>query len=369
MGLTFLETAPSALFARFKTVFEAASGRVLYPAQVENLLLKVLAYADAERRIATQYAAEQNLVEHAVGPHLDALGANLETPRLAPRPARCDVVFTLESPAPGLTSFPAGAAVKTADAKMAFLTLAPAYIVGGSTESRPVLAECPAPGAHANGLPPGVVCCIDPALPGASVANTVETYGGGDLEGDGAYRARLLLSHTRFGGGTAEGYRLAALSASPDVADALAVSSADPADGNITIYVLAKDGDAPEGLLGLVRDHCNRPDVRLIGDYAVAARARRVPYEIKAAVKVRLGQDAAVVLDKIRGLAWAYGAARSAALGLDVTPTQALLAPAPLGDAIYSVELEEPSQILEIGPDEWACLAGVDVTYGGTADE
>jgi phage-related baseplate assembly protein len=374
MGLDFLETGASALFDRFKAVFEAASGRVLYPAQVENLLLKVLAYVDSERRIATQYAAEQNLVEYAAGPHLDALGANLETPRLQPRPAQCDVAFALSAPGPALARFPAGTAVKTADGVIAFATLADAWIPAGQVESRPVPAQCLEPGAHANGLAPGVLCCLAPAAEGRSASNATETGGGGGLESDEAYRARLLLAPARFGGGTADGYRLAALGASPDVADALAVQArsdqagaADASgavcapDGNIVVYVRSRAGDPPQSLLDLVNARCNSDAVRLIGDWTAAAPARRVPYEVRARLRVRRGHDHAVTLGRVRELLLAFGAAHSARLGMDVTPTQILLSLAPLSDAIYGIDLVEPAADLEIAPDAWACLTDVAV--------
>jgi phage-related baseplate assembly protein len=386
MGLTFLETGASALFARFKSVFEAASGRVLYPAQVENLLLKVLTYVDAERRIATQYAAEQNLVEYAAGPHLDALGANLETPRLQPRPAQCDVVFAWDGPAPALASFPAGTSIKTVDGRIEFRTLAQAWIAAGKDASRPVPAQCTEPGAHANGLAPGVLCDLGlasgalvrtPDAPeGASASNATATGGGGGLEDDEAYRTRLLLAPARFGGGTADGYRLAALTASPDVADALAVQAAgaakqgpgaaSPADGNVLVYVLSKTGDPPQSLLDLVKARCNADAVRLIGDWTTAAPAHRVPYAVRAHLKVRRGHDHAVTVGRARDLALAYGAAHSARLGLDITPTQILLTLAPLADALYGIDIQEPAAALEIGPDAWASLAPDDVTI--TAD-
>jgi phage-related baseplate assembly protein len=374
MPLTFLDTDPTACFARLKAVFEAHAGRVLYPAQVENLLLKALAYADSERRIATQFAAEQNLVIYAVGAHLDALGANMETPRLAPAPAECSVAFALAEPSPLGTSIPAGTRVQSADGIFVFETLNPAYVIKGRAASSPVLARCAAPGKAANGLEPGVLCCIKPLeghpLPGVTAANTTITGGGGDLETDDAYRARLLLSPARWGGGTASGYRLAALTASAEVSDALAVAGEQP--GDIRIYVLAKNGDPPGPLLAKVSIRCNADDVRLIGDHVTVAAAVAVPYAIRATIKVRSNQDPAEIQDKVRALALAYAAEKAAKLGADVTPTQVLLALSPVKEAIYTVELQEPAAILEIGANEWAQLSTepeITLDPTGTIDE
>ena len=370
MGLTFLDTDPAACFARLKAVFEGYSGRVLYPAHVENLLLKVLAYADSERRIATQFAAEQNLINFAVGAHLDALGANIETPRLQPAPAECMVAFTLALPSPLGTSIAAGTRVQSADGQFVFETLNPAYVIRNRDRSSSVQARCINVGKAANGLEPGVLCCIAPAIAGVSGANVTTTGNGGDLENDEAYRARLLLSPARWGGGTASGYRLAALTANTEVADALAVQGEQ--QGDIKIYILAKNGRAPEPLRALVERRCNADDVRLIGDSVSVDHAEAKPYHIRATIKVRSNQDPAEIQDKVQALAHAYAAEKSARLGADVTPTQVLLALSPVKEALYTVELHEPSEIIEIGASEWAQLDGdpeIILDPTGVADE
>jgi phage-related baseplate assembly protein len=236
-------------------------------------------------------------------------------------------------------------------------------------------------------LAAGTLCCLDPSTPGATAASVTATYGGGDTETDAAYRARLLLAPARHGGGTADGYRLAALSTSPDVIDALAVrhigragsapdgepspdapSGADT--GNILLYVMAKDGiEASQGLCAMVEARCNRSDVRLIGDWITAVPASTVPYTISAAVTLRHGNDAAEILDKARALAHAFGATHNTALGADVTPTQITLALAPLADAIYTIDLQRPAATIEIGKSEWAKLEGVEITLAGVVDE
>ena len=70
----FLETDPSILVDSLVAAFESASGKTLYPAQVERLMVDVMAYREGLVRQTIQYAAEQNLVDFATGARLEALG-------------------------------------------------------------------------------------------------------------------------------------------------------------------------------------------------------------------------------------------------------------------------------------------------------
>jgi len=377
--LTFLETDPAVLFQDLKKIFETYADRTLYPAQIENLLLKTLAYVDSERRIATQYAAEQNLVAYATGPHLDALGANLETPRLQPSKARCEITFTQPAPAAFSFTIQPGVIIKTADGRFAFETITQGHVVQGETTIEPVQAQCLENGAAANGIPTGMICDLGPALQGYAAANTTTPTGGGDLETDEAYRTRLLLTPARFGGGTADGYRLAALGASPEVADALAVPGAQP--GDIQVYILARTSNggtaASRDLCLAVAERLNKADVALIGDRVAVDPALDVPYSITADLILRAGHDRDLVRAKASVLAFEFGAAHSARLGIDVTPTQILLALAPLADAIYSIDLATlapdinlpKGAPLVINPNQWARLTTVTFRYAGAVNE
>jgi len=365
MGLTFLDTDAGPLFARIKTAFETFAGRVLYPAQVENLLLKVLTYVDSERRIATQYAAEQNLVAYATGEHLDALGVMMATPRLQPTAAECRIRLTLDEPSLPGRSFPAGLRITTEDGKLAFETLEPCYVISGQSVSSVAPARCTTFGTRGNGLDAGVLCELDPKIEGATVENVTATEGGGDLESDTAYRERLMLSTARFGcGGSAKAYRYWALSASSLVADALAM--ADRESGDIHIYVLSTEGEPSQELLARVETVCNADDVRLINDYVRAFPANRREYAIHAEITVYDTHDPEIILDKVRILAAEYATQHRARLGADVTPTQVLLALKT--DGLYQINLTQPAEIIPVSASEFAKCTGIDIRLAGVTN-
>ena len=61
----------------------ALTGRTLYPAQVERLVIDLVAYRESLTREAIQDAGKQNLVSFARAPFLDYLGELLGVRRLA----------------------------------------------------------------------------------------------------------------------------------------------------------------------------------------------------------------------------------------------------------------------------------------------
>jgi len=377
MSIEFLNTDTRTILAELKTAFEDASGRVLYPAQVENLLLHTLAYRESLLRNDIQRCAEQNLVAYAIGQHLDELGRNLETPRLQPTAAETRVRFTLADDAPdGGRQFPIGSRATTEDGKVAFETLDVAYVISGTKESTAVRARCTAPGTAGNGLDgedregnKGAVCCLDPKQPGVTATNTEGTEGGSDLETDEAYRERLMMSMSRFGGGTAKAYRLWAMTASALVSDALAVAGD---DGTINIYIhspqsgaQSPDGLASHELCDIVKSYCNRDDVCLVNDIVNVQPASPRDYEIRATLTVSADHDPLIVRDRVLALANGFALSRAARLGTDVTRTQVLMALSPEKDGLYEVELEEPAGTVRVEAAQFARATRIDIVLDG----
>ena len=79
----FVPRNPEARIAELIARYEAATGKTLYPAQPERLLIDLVAYADENVRNAVQFAGEQNLLAFAEGAALDNLAAFFGVTRLA----------------------------------------------------------------------------------------------------------------------------------------------------------------------------------------------------------------------------------------------------------------------------------------------
>lgn len=71
---SFIDRDPVVITAELKSHWESATGKTLYPGQVEALLIDLLAYRESLVRIGIQEAAKQNLVAFARAPMLDYLG-------------------------------------------------------------------------------------------------------------------------------------------------------------------------------------------------------------------------------------------------------------------------------------------------------
>lgn len=78
----FVTNDAQARVAELVARYEAATGKTVYPAQPERLLMDNIAYADANLRAAIQYAGEQNLLAYAEGAALEHLAAFFGVARL-----------------------------------------------------------------------------------------------------------------------------------------------------------------------------------------------------------------------------------------------------------------------------------------------
>lgn len=78
----FVANDAQARVAELVARYEAATGKMVYPAQPERLLIDNVAYADANLRAAVQYAGEQNLLAYAEGAALEHLAALFAVARL-----------------------------------------------------------------------------------------------------------------------------------------------------------------------------------------------------------------------------------------------------------------------------------------------
>lgn len=79
---SFVARDPAAITADIIAQYESLTGKTLYPAQIERVLIDIIAYRESLLRVALQDAAMQCLVRYARAPMLDMLGEGVGTPRL-----------------------------------------------------------------------------------------------------------------------------------------------------------------------------------------------------------------------------------------------------------------------------------------------
>lgn len=232
------ETDASVWRGKLIAWFEAASGRTLYPMQVEMLLIETLAYAMSVAGEEAQMVAEQHLVATAGEAGLARLAPNRSTPRLPAAAARVTLRFARLAGFVGAIFLPAGL---RAGAGVTFVTLAAATLAAG-TLSIDVTAQAEVAGVAGDGFAPGQISTLLDPIAGVSVVNVTTSAGGSDPEGLEAWRLRVANAFERVSsGGSRAWYRETAMGVSAAIVDVAVVR---PQPCYVDLYVLTAQGPA-----------------------------------------------------------------------------------------------------------------------------
>ncbi len=200
---------------------------------------------------------------------------------------------------------------------------------------------------------------VDPGDPDA-IPPVPPTY-----ESDAEFRARIPLSLESYTTAGSEGsYVFHGLSADGDVKDVSAVS---PSPGQVTVYVLSRDGDgtASVDLIAAVDAALNAEKVRPITDQVTVQSASIVNYTIEAELVLYPGPDSAVVLEAAQDAAEAY-ANSVHRMGYDVALSgvyEALHRP-----GVQRVNLTQPTANITISDGQAAFCTGITLTVAGSTD-
>lgn len=354
----FIARDPAAITAEIIADYEAATGKVLYPAQVEALWINQLAYRETLTRIGIQEAAKQNLVTFARFPMLDYLGELVDCPRQPGGYARVPLRFSFAALAAPMV-LPAG--IRVQSGTLVFATETAAVGHPGDTQVD-VWAACQTEGAVGNGLAAGSLTQIlDNVPPGVSVANTDVSGGGTDVEENTPYRARVAMAWERAACGSFGSYRFNALSVDASITD---VGVSTDADGQVTVSALTAAGPANGGLLDAIRTQLNRDDLRPLTDQVVVIAPARIGYQIDLRVTLLNGSPGAAVQSAAIAALQAYAADRRAALGQDLVTSQ-IEQPVQALAGVYSVRVVSPAPRV-LGPHEWADAELVSVSVEST---
>lgn len=358
----FLVTDPAILMQEMVVDFETTTGRVLQPAQVEQLLINFIAYRETLVRLDVQHAAEQNLVAFADGQNLDNLAADLGVTRLVAVHAVATMRFSLAGVLGTATIIPAGTRIRTTDGLQIFQTNAEGKIlVGLLYNDLPV--TCTVGGLQGNGYLAGSIAeILDPIVGVTTMVNTTTSHGGIDTEDDERLRLRVQLSPTAFGtAGAEEAYRYWALTFGLEILDAVVTS---PAGGEIQVAILTVSG-APStqqitDLLAYLSAQTRRP----LTDTVSVVGANALDYTIQAALTIYDTFDGPTVLAAANAAAQALSLDRLRNLGKDLTPTQVTNALSVPG--VYDLVLTHPATAIIATPADYCNCTGITLTIAGT---
>jgi len=360
----FVTIDPQGIEADLIARYEAASGKKLYPAQIEVLLIHLIAYAHAQTLAAIQHTGEQMLVRTSSAPVLDYLGDLVGTPRLLAQPARATFAFTLTEPAAVSRLIPFGTRILSQDGKVSFMTEADLLIAAGESVGQ-VSATSEIPGEVGNDWPIDSVNVLDVALPfEVKASNVTISSGGADVESDERYRERIISAPERYtNAGSYGAYRHHAMSAHQSIVDVavLGPNEGEP-PGQVAVVVLSDAGLPEATLLDHVQAVLSAQTVRPLCDTVVVRSPIAVPYSVEVALTLYESADAALVLREANTALAAYLAGRTRVLGADLIPEQ--IAAACQVPGVYRAVINQPAlQVLEL--DQWGQCTGVTVSIAG----
>lgn len=248
--LNFLETNAEKIRDTILEELENCCNEPLYPGDERRMYGEALAQVVVSVYNTVNDACRQKMLRYARGSVLDALGENRDTERLAPTSATTVLRFGVNEPQAGNIIIPAGIRV-TGDFVHYFLTDTTVVLAAGALFVE-VTATAENGGSEYNDIAPGELANIVDVseVPLIDyVSNTEITEGGGDIEGDEAYRERIREAENRLStAGPAKAYRYWALSANPLVADAVVLSETETVSRTLTAY----EGHAFQGGANLI---------------------------------------------------------------------------------------------------------------------
>lgn len=181
------------------------------------------------------------------------------------------------------------------------------------------------------------------------------------LEDDADFRRRIQLSPEGYTtGGSSGSYVFHALGASAQVRDAQAVS---PAPGQVTVYLLSREGAASVDLVDAVSAAVNAETVRPLTDQVTVQSVAIIDYHVEAVLTLFPGPDSGLIMQSALEAVEAYVLAQHR-IGYDVTRSGLFAALHQKG--VQNVNLISPEADLVIGDGEAAYCTSIDVTIGGT---
>lgn len=236
--LNFIETDAGKIVAFVLETLENGVNEPLYPGDERRIAGEAFAQLTVAVYNAVNDGCRQRMLRYARGAVLDAIGETRDVTRLTPTSATTTLVFSVSEAVAANIIIPAGLRV-TSDFEHYFLTDETVVLYAGSL-SVEVTATAESGGESYNEIAPGAISKIVdvsevPLID--SVANIDAPTGGGDEEGDEAYRERIREAENRLStAGPARAYKYWALSANPLVTDAVVESETERVVRTLTVY-------------------------------------------------------------------------------------------------------------------------------------
>lgn len=358
----FVKVDPAAVEADLVARYEAATGKTLYPAQVERLFINQIAYAHGLAQTNIQSTGEKVLVRFSSGIILDYLGDLVGTPRLLAKAAQCKIRFSKKEETGADFIVPAGTRVATVDGRTVFEIEGEARVT-----SMPAIVDafCTVEGVSGNGWMPGQVSVLEGDLPVVAVNVTESTGGAGD-EADDRYKERIIAAPEAYtNAGSYGAYRHHAMSSHQSIVDVVVHGPNEgEKPGHVAIYPLVETGLPSEYLQAVVLAALSSERVRPLCDTVLVRQPEIENYEIRARLTFYETADRTETAARAREALDAYIAARQRELGADLVPEQ--IAAVLQVSGVYRVQMLAPA-LRVLASHQWGYCSAITLIDGGTA--
>jgi len=374
------ELDPNLILADMLAAYQTQTGRTLQPAQVERLIINLIAYRESLVRNQIQYTGQQNLLAFATGVMLDYIAQRFAITRLAAQAATVTIQFTLNGALTVPYTIPAGTMVGSQDGNTAWSTTIPLVIPAGNTTGS-VSAQCTVGGAPGNGYVPGQISVLlTPNALIASVQNTDESGGTGETPGespetDDHLRERIQLAPNQSAvAGPVNAYRFFALGVDPSIIDAQVVS---PNPGAVAVYLLTgpitqpaaspnNAGIAGSPLLSKALSVLSADDVRPLTDTVSALAVTEIDYVITATVTLFADADPTTVQAAVQQAAQLFAVNLASRIQRNIVKSQ--IASALSVEGVYEVALSAPSADVALTAGQWANCTAITLTFNTSSE-
>ncbi|PIQ25428.1 baseplate protein [bacterium (Candidatus Blackallbacteria) CG13_big_fil_rev_8_21_14_2_50_49_14] len=307
---------PTQVLDELKAAYEASTEKTLYPAQIEQLIINLIAYRETLLRTSINDAARQNLARYARSPMLEYLGELVNTYRLPAQFAKTTLEFSLSLPLVNPTLIPKGTRIQAANGAI-FASVADAWILAGQTSVQ-VKAQADTAGPEFNGFLPGTIKePFDTLQTGLTVTNLTTSSGGALIEDIERFRVRVLLAMNQPSAGSSNAYRYIALTADSHVVD---VSVQIVAPGWVRLAVLT-DGDSAE-IVANVDQAVRADDSRPLTDRVDVVAAEAIAAPILVTITPRKGALVATLLQSAQAVLEAHRDKLKNTLGYDLVASE-----------------------------------------------
>jgi phage-related baseplate assembly protein len=376
----FIARDPQAITAELVAKYELATGKTLYPAQIERQLIDLIAYAKTMTHIGIQEAGKQCLVRFANGVMLDYLGELMGVPRLLAAFAKTTLRGSMPAALAINVAIPVGTVISSSDGKVNFATDIAVSIVAGQL-SIDVLATCDTAGLAGNDWQIAQINTLisDIGNVAVSFTNITVSAGGWEIETDDRYRTRLIEGLETFAVAGPEGsYRSNAMAAHQSIVDVgiigpklamvggALVSTNNVPPGVVYVYPLVITGAPDANILTLVNAKLSATSARPLCDFVQVSAPVAVDYAINAQLTLWANADATMTLDASTKAAQALADYLAAGLGRDVVVNDWVTTLKVAG--VYDLAIPSLPVNLVLDKSHWARCTGINIVVIGVSN-